>query len=98
MHWPETKAWACDDDRYPCPIRSEALIQETVQAPDQLAPDQPQKKSAQPQKNAKQPASTNEKATCKARSRGAANPCRREGEQTGSARAGARRRVAGRRR
>jgi hypothetical protein len=47
---PLTSAWACDDDRYPCPIRSEALIQETVQAPDQLAPDEPQKKSAQPQK------------------------------------------------
>jgi hypothetical protein len=41
------------------------LIQETVQAPDQLAPDQPQKKSAQPQKKAKQPASTNEKAHVK---------------------------------
>ena len=62
---PLTNAWACDDDRYPCPIRSEALIQETVQAPDELAPDQPQKKSAQPQKKAKQPAHTNEKAHAK---------------------------------
>jgi hypothetical protein len=58
-------ARACDEDRYPCPIRSEALIQETVQAPAQLAPDQPQKKSAQPQKKAKQPATTNEKAHAK---------------------------------
>jgi hypothetical protein len=41
------------------------LIQETVQAPDQLAPDEPQKKVAQPQKKAKQPASTNEKAHVK---------------------------------
>jgi hypothetical protein len=41
------------------------LIQETVQAPDQLATDQPQKKPAQPQKKAKQPASTNEKAHAK---------------------------------
>jgi hypothetical protein len=41
------------------------LIQETVQAPDELAPDQPQKKSAQPQKKAKQPAHTNEKAHAK---------------------------------
>src|SRR5262245_28200580 len=55
---PLTNAWACDDDRYPCPIRSEALIQETVEAPDQLPADQPQKKSAQPQKKAKQPAGT----------------------------------------
>ena len=62
---PLTNAWACDDDRYPCPIRPEALIQETVQAPDQLATDQPQKKPAQPQKKAKQPARTNEKAHTK---------------------------------
>jgi hypothetical protein len=62
---PLTNAWACDDDRYPCPIKLEALIQETVQVPDQMAPDQPQKKSAQPQKKAKQPASTNEKAHAK---------------------------------
>jgi hypothetical protein len=62
---PLTSAWACDDDRYPCPIRSEALIQETVPAPDQLVPDEPQKKVAQPQKKAKQPASTNEKAHAK---------------------------------
>jgi hypothetical protein len=55
---PLTNARACDDDRYPCPIRSEALIQETVQTPDQPTPDEPQKKSAQPQKKAKQPAST----------------------------------------
>src|SRR6516162_6981904 len=62
---PLTNAWACDDDRYPCPIRSEALIQETVQAPDQLPTDEPQKKLAQPQKKAKQPASANEKAHAK---------------------------------
>jgi hypothetical protein len=62
---PLTNAWACDDDRYPCPIRSEAFIQETVQAPDQLSTDQPQKKLAQPQKKAKQPASTNEKVQAK---------------------------------
>jgi len=53
---PLTSAWACDDDRYPCPVRSEALVEETVQAPDQLVPDEPQKKVAQPQKKAKQPA------------------------------------------
>jgi hypothetical protein len=62
---PLTNAWACDDDRYPCPIRSEALIQETAQAPDQLSTDQPQKKLAQPQKKAKQPAGTNEKVHAK---------------------------------
>jgi len=55
---PLTNARACDDDRYPCPIRSEALIQETVQTPDQPTPDELQKNSAQPQKKAKQPAST----------------------------------------
>ena len=62
---PLTNAWACDDDRYPCPIRSEALIEETVQAPDQLSTDPSQKKLAQPQKKAKQPASTNEKVHAK---------------------------------
>jgi hypothetical protein len=62
---PLTSAWACDDDRYPCPIRSEALIQETVPAPDQPVPDEPQKKVTQPQKKAKQPASTNEKVHAK---------------------------------
>jgi hypothetical protein len=41
------------------------LIQETVQAPDELPADQPQKKSAQPQKKAKQPAIANEKAHAK---------------------------------
>jgi hypothetical protein len=62
---PLTNAWACDNDRYPCPIRSEALIQETAQAPDQPATDQPQKKPAQPQKKAKHPASITEKAPAK---------------------------------
>src|SRR5215831_14929735 len=62
---PLTNAWACDDDRYPCPIRSEALIQETVQAPDESPADQPQKKLAQPQKKSKQPARANEKAHAK---------------------------------
>ena len=62
---PLTSARACDDDRYPCPIRSEALIEETVQAPDQLVPDEPQKRVAQPQKKAKQPAGPNEKAHAK---------------------------------
>jgi hypothetical protein len=60
-----TNARACDDDRYPCPIRSEALIQETVPAPDQPAPDEPQKRSAQPQKKATQLASGKEKAHAK---------------------------------
>jgi hypothetical protein len=62
---PLMSAWACDDDRYPCPIRSEALIEETVQAPDQLVPDEPKKESVQPKKKAKQSASTNEKALAK---------------------------------
>ena len=62
---PLTNAWACDDDRYPCPIRSEALIQETVQTPDQLSTHEPQKKLAQPHKKAKQPTSANEKAHAK---------------------------------
>jgi hypothetical protein len=60
---PLTDARACDDDRYPCPVRLEALTQETADVPTQPAPSaQPQKKSALPQKKAKQPAGPNEKA------------------------------------
>ncbi len=63
---PLTDARACDDDRYPCPVRLEALTQETADVPTQPAPSaQPQKKSAQPQKKAKQPAGPNEKAHAK---------------------------------
>ena len=63
---PLTDARACDDDRYPCPVRSEALTQETSDARTQPAPSaQPQKKSAQPQKKAKQPVAPNEKGLAK---------------------------------
>ncbi len=71
---PLTDARACDDDRYPCPPRLEALTQETADAPTQETADaptqpaplaQPQKTSAQPQKKAKQPAGQNEKAHAK---------------------------------
>src|SRR5262249_14179194 len=64
---PFMDARACDDDRYPCPVRSEALMQETADAPTEPAPSaQPQKKkSVQPQKKAKQPAGPNEKAHAK---------------------------------
>src|SRR2546422_3844693 len=51
---PLTDARACDDDRYPCPVRLEALTQETADVPTQPAPSaQPQKKSAQPAGNEK---------------------------------------------
>src|SRR5215831_13192579 len=63
---PLTDARACDDDRYPCPVRLEALTQETADEPTQPAPSaQPQKKSAQPQNKAKQLAGPNEKAHAK---------------------------------
>jgi hypothetical protein len=63
---PLTDARACDDDRYPCPVRLEALTQETADVPTQPAPSaEPQKKSAQPQKKAKQPAGPKEKAHAK---------------------------------
>src|SRR5437016_5441686 len=54
---PLTGAQACDDDRYPCPIRVQA--QETADAPAQAAP------SAQPQKKASHPARPSEKAQAK---------------------------------
>jgi hypothetical protein len=63
---PLTDARACDDDRYPCPVRLEALTQETADAPTEPAPSaQPQKKSAPPQRKAKQPAGPNEKVHAK---------------------------------
>jgi hypothetical protein len=63
---PLTDAQACDDDRYPCPVRSQALTQETAEVPAQPARSaQPQKKSAQPQKKVNQPADPNEKAHAK---------------------------------
>src|SRR5262245_8194735 len=61
-----TDARACDDDRYPCPVRAEVLTQETADVPTEPTPSaQPQKKSAQPQKKAKQLAVPNEKAHVK---------------------------------
>jgi len=56
---PLTSAQACDDDRYPCPIRAQAATQETADAPAQPAP------SAQPQKKASHAARPNEKAQAK---------------------------------
>ena len=53
---PLTGAQACDDDRYPCPIR---VPQETADAPAQAAP------SAQPQKKASHPARPAAKAQAK---------------------------------
>jgi hypothetical protein len=56
---PLTDARACDDDRYPCPVRLEALTQETADVPAEPAP------SAQPQKKVNHPARPNEKAQAK---------------------------------
>src|SRR5215468_12780876 len=53
---PVTGAQACDDDRYPCPIR---VPQETADAPTQAAP------SAPPQKKASHPARSTAKAQAK---------------------------------
>src|SRR5262249_23248053 len=62
---PLTDAKACDDDRYPCPVRAEVLTQETAEMPIEAPSAQPQKKSAQQQKKAKQLAAPNEKAHVK---------------------------------
>ena len=53
---PLTGAQACDDDRYPCPIR---VPQETADAPAQAAP------AAQPQRKASHPARPTAKAQAK---------------------------------
>jgi hypothetical protein len=52
---PVTGAQACDDDRYPCPIR---VPQETVDAPAQAAPAaaaQPQRKASHPARSTAKP-------------------------------------------
>jgi hypothetical protein len=55
---PVTGAQACDDDRYPCPIR---VPQETVEAPAQAAP----AAAAQPQRKVSHPARPNAKPQAK---------------------------------
>ena len=55
---PVTGAQACDDDRYPCPIR---VPQETVEAPAQAAP----AAAAQPQRKVSHPARANAKPQAK---------------------------------
>jgi hypothetical protein len=55
---PVTGAQACDDDRYPCPIR---VPQETVDAPAQAAP----AAAAQPQRKVSHPARSNAKPQAK---------------------------------
>ena len=59
-------AWACDDDRYPCPVRSQTLTQETAEAPADIA-DPPARSAppAKPQKKMSHPARANEKAQAK---------------------------------
>ena len=48
---PSRYAQACDDDRYPCPVREQA-VQETANAPAKPAP-QPKKKVNHPRANEK---------------------------------------------
>jgi hypothetical protein len=55
---PLTDAQACDDDRYPCPLRSQISAQETADVPAQSAP------SAQPKKKVNH-SRANEKASAK---------------------------------
>ena len=63
---PLTDAQACDDDRYPCPVRSQTLTQETADAPAETA-DAPARlaPSAQPRKKVSHPARPSEKAQAK---------------------------------
>jgi hypothetical protein len=63
---PLTDAQACDDDRYPCPVRSQSLTQETADAPAETAgaPARPTP-SAQPRKKVNNSAPPNEKAQAK---------------------------------
>jgi hypothetical protein len=75
---PLTDTQACDDDRYPCPIRPQEATQETANAPAQPAPSaQPQKRSAQPQKKSVQP----QKKTNQAAASDAKTQAKREREE-----------------
>src|SRR5215471_14822993 len=63
---PLTDARACDDDRYPCPVRSEPLTQEIADAPAETADaPAPPKPSAQPRKKVNNSARPHEKAQAK---------------------------------
>lgn len=63
---PLTGARACDDDRYPCPVRSQPLTQETADAPAETA-DAPARPtpSAQPRKKVNNSPRQHEKAQAK---------------------------------
>jgi hypothetical protein len=63
---PLTDAQACDDDRYPCPVRSQTLTQETADAPTETA-DAPARPapSTPPRKKVSHPARPSEKAQAK---------------------------------
>ena len=62
---PVTAAWACDDDRYPCPVRSQALTQETAAPAEPSNPPARPTPLAKPQKKVSHPARANEKAQAK---------------------------------
>jgi len=63
---PLTDAQACDDDRYPCPVRSQPLTQETADAPAETAGAPARSTpSAQPRKKVNNSAPPNEKAQAK---------------------------------
>src|SRR6266404_3309312 len=63
---PLKDAQACDDDRYPCPVRAQAAAQETANAPAKPAP------SAQPKKKVNH-TRENEKASAKREAAARAN-------------------------
>jgi hypothetical protein len=63
---PLRDAQACDDDRYPCPVRAQAAAQETTNAPAKPAP------SVQPKKNVSH-TRANEKASAKREAAAPAN-------------------------
>lgn len=61
---PLTRAQACDNDRFPCPVVPEASAQETAEAPARVAP------SAQPRKKTSSAAHRDEKVRAKAEREG----------------------------
>ena len=71
-------AQACDNDRFPCPVVSEAVTQETAAAPaEPVQVAQPPKKASQSARPATKPQPTAEQSMPRAKSREAAPAARR---------------------
>ena len=77
-----TAAQACDNDRFPCPVVSEAVTQETAAAAEPVQVTPPSKKASQPARPATKPQPKAEQNLPRAKSREVAPPARTTGNKT----------------